>query len=113
MIFKNIEEKKPYPQHDFKTSDKWAMIPPRQVNISDITTTQKMLDLELLLSDDSTFYGDLFPHIVFWKNEYYLENGLHRTLRAALQQKNSIHARVLYLDENGNPAMSKSYSKNK
>ena len=56
------------------------------------------LALDALLADDSTFYGDLFPHAVQWHGELYLEDGLHRALRAALQQRNVIHVRVLDLD---------------
>ncbi|MDT4944768.1 MAG: hypothetical protein QOH14_1501, partial [Pseudonocardiales bacterium] len=51
-----------------------------------------------LLDDDSTFYGDLFPHAVQWRGEIYLEDGLHRALRAALQSRNTLHVRVLDLD---------------
>ena len=50
-----------------------------------------------MLADDSTFYGDLFAHVVSWRGDLYLEDGLHRTLRAALQQRHSVHARVLEL----------------
>jgi len=55
------------------------------------------LDLEALLEEDSTFYGDLFAHVVSWRGELYLEYGLHRALRAALQQRQTMHARVLDL----------------
>ena len=74
------------------------MIPPRQVRMDTLTTTKKELALDALLADDSTFYGDLFPHAVQWHGELYLEDGLHRALRAALQQRNVIHVRVLDLD---------------
>ena len=74
------------------------MIPPRQVRLDTLTTTKRELALDTLLADDSTFYGDLFPHAVQWKGELYLEDGLHRALRAALQQRNVIHVRVLDLD---------------
>ena len=47
-----------------------------------------------LLDEDSTFYGDLFAHVVEWHDELYLEDGLHRALRAALQQRHVLHARV-------------------
>ncbi len=57
-------------------------------------TTKSVLDLKYLLSKDSTFFGDLFPHVVRWKGELYLEDGLHRTLRAALQQRETVAARV-------------------
>ena len=34
-----------------------------------------------------------------WEGELYLEDGLHRAVRAALQQRNTLHVRVLDLDE--------------
>ena len=74
------------------------MIPPRQIRLDALITTKRELALDALLADDSTFYGDLFPHAVQWHGELYLEDGLHRALRAALQQRNVIHVRVLDLD---------------
>jgi Arc/MetJ family transcription regulator len=61
-------------------------------------TTKRTLDLDALLGEDSTFYGDLFAHVVDWHGDLYLEDGLHRALRAALQQRPVLHARVLVLD---------------
>lgn len=76
----------------------WAAVPPRLVRLQDLITTKRTLDLGHLLSEDSTFYGDLFAHVVQWHGELYLEDGLHRALRAALQQRPTLHARVLVLD---------------
>jgi Arc/MetJ family transcription regulator len=87
LIFKAVRDGRPYPDHGLSTRD-WAMIPPRQVRMDTLTTTKKELALDALLADDSTFYGDLFPHAVQWHGELYLEDGLHRALRAALQQRN-------------------------
>jgi Arc/MetJ family transcription regulator len=97
LIFKSVRDGRPYPDHGFSTRD-WAMIPPRQIRLDTLTTTKRELALDALLADDSTFYGDLFPHAVQWQGEMYLEDGLHRALRAALQQRNVIHVRVLDLD---------------
>ncbi|WP_428839419.1 type II toxin-antitoxin system VapB family antitoxin [Blastococcus saxobsidens] len=97
LIFKGVHDGRPYPDHGLSTRD-WAMIPPRQVRLDTLTTTKRELALDALLADDSTFYGDLFPHAVQWHGELYLEDGLHRALRAALQQRNVIHVRVLDLD---------------
>jgi Arc/MetJ family transcription regulator len=63
-----------------------------------LITTKGTLDLNALLDEDSTFYGDLFAHVVEWKGEMFLEDGLHRALRAALQQRLVLHARVLVVD---------------
>jgi Arc/MetJ family transcription regulator len=92
-----VRDGKPYPDHGFSTRD-WAVIPPRQIRLDTLVTTKRELALDTLLADDSTFYGDLFPHAVQWQGEMYLEDGLHRALRAALQQRNVIHVRVLDLD---------------
>lgn len=58
----------------------------------------KTLNLETLLAEDSTFYGDLFPHVVKWGGELYLEDGVHRALRNALHRRAVMYARVLDLD---------------
>jgi Arc/MetJ family transcription regulator len=97
LIFKAVRNGRPYPDHGLSTRD-WAAIPPRQVRLDTLITTKKELALDALLAEDSTFYGDLFPHAVQWQGELYLEDGLHRALRSALQQRNVIHVRVLDLD---------------
>ncbi|WP_028708779.1 type II toxin-antitoxin system VapB family antitoxin [Propionicicella superfundia] len=96
MIFKRVGESRPYPPHEY-TQKQWALIAPSQVRLDDLVTTKRNLDLEALLEEDSTFYGDLFAHVIEWKGELYLEDGLHRALRAALQQRLTVHARVLRL----------------
>ncbi len=78
-------------------------MPPRTVRLNELTTTRAQLDLVSLLSEDSTFYGDLFPHVVSWRNELYLEDGLHRALRTALHGRTVIHARILEIADDGTP----------
>jgi Arc/MetJ family transcription regulator len=97
VIFKDVRDGRPYPEHGFSARD-WARIPPRQVRLDELVTTKKVLELDRLLSEDSTFFGDLFPHAVQWEGELFLEDGLHRAVRAALQQRNVLHVRVLDLD---------------
>ena len=98
VIFSAVGDGRPYPDHGLSLSD-WAQIPPRQVRLTDLVTTKRTLDLDALLEEDSTFYGDLFAHVVLWNGELYLEDGLHRALRSALQQRQTVHARVLDLDQ--------------
>jgi Arc/MetJ family transcription regulator len=98
VIFKGVRDGRPYPDHGFSTRD-WANVAPRSVRLDQLVTTKRELALDKLLDEDSTFYGDLFPHAVHWHGDIYLEDGLHRALRAALQQRNTIHVRVLDLDE--------------
>jgi Arc/MetJ family transcription regulator len=96
VIFKAVKEGRPYPDHGM-TMKQWADIPPRPIRLDQLVTTKRHLALDRLLAEDSTFYGDLFPHVVEWQGSLYLEDGLHRALRAALQQRTSIHARVLVI----------------
>jgi Arc/MetJ family transcription regulator len=93
VIFKEVQDGKPYPEHGMSPKQ-WATIPPRPVRLDQLVTTKRELALDRLLADDSTFYGDLFPHVVEWEGKLYLEDGVHRALRAALQQRATIHARV-------------------
>ena len=98
MIFKRVGDGHPYPNHGY-TQKQWAAIAPEEVRLDELVTVKRTLDLDSLLEDDSTFYGDLFAHVVRWHGELYLEDGLHRTLRAALQQRETVHARVLDLPD--------------
>jgi len=96
VIFKRVGDDRPYPDHGY-TQRQWASIAPYQVRLDQLVTTKSTLDLETLLEEDSTFYGDLFAHVVSYNGDLYLEDGLHRALRAALQQRQTMHARVLEL----------------
>jgi Arc/MetJ family transcription regulator len=98
VIFKAVGDGRPYPDHNLTTPKQWAEVPPRTVRLDELVTTKRTLDLEALLSDDSTFYGDLFAHVVQWKGTLYLEDGLHRAVRAALQQRPILHARVYVIE---------------
>ncbi len=97
MIFKAVRDGRPYPDHGLSARD-WANVAPRTVRLDELTTTKRQLELDHLLDEDSTFYGDLFPHAVAWHGEIYLEDGLHRALRAALQGRTTLHVRILDLD---------------
>ncbi len=103
MIFKAVGDGRPYPDHGWTTPRQWSAVPPRQVRLDELVTTKRTLDLDALLSEDSTFYGDLFAHVVQWRGTMYLEDGLHRAVRAALAQRPVLHARVLVLDASGAP----------
>jgi Arc/MetJ family transcription regulator len=94
VIFKAVRDGAPYPDHGL-TMKEWAEIPPRPVRLDELTTTKRELALDRLLAEDSTFYGDLFAHVVEYEGTLYLEDGLHRAVRAALQQRPVLHARVL------------------
>ena len=102
MLFRRVGDTRPYPDHGLTSKD-WAAIRPTRVRLSALTTTKKHLDLEVVLADDSTFYGDLFAHVVEYRGELYLEDGLHRALRAALGSGGDalLHARIHVIDPSG------------
>ena len=97
VIFKRVGVGRPYPDHGL-TSRAWADLPPRQVRLDELVTTKDTLQLDALLDEDSTFYGDLFAHVVEHEGTLYLEDGLYRALRAALHQRPTLHARVLVIE---------------
>ena len=99
VIFKSVGDERPYPDHGYTTPRQWSKVAPRQVRLDELVTTKRTLDLAQLLSEDSTFYGDLFAHVVQWRDTLYLEDGLHRAVRAALAQRPVLHARVLVLED--------------
>lgn len=98
VIFKRVGDGRPYPDHQL-SSRAWSTIPPSQVRLDQLITTKDTLQLAALLDEDSTFYGDLFAHVVRWKNDLYLEDGLHRALRAALHQRSVLHARIHVIED--------------
>ena len=98
VIFKAVGDHKPYPEHGLEQWQ-WGELAPTQVRLDQLVTIKRELDLETLFADDSTFFGDLFAHVVQWRGTLYLEDGLHRALRAALAQRNVLHARVLELPD--------------
>jgi Arc/MetJ family transcription regulator len=98
VIFKRVGEGRPYPDHA-TTQKEWTEVPPRAVRLDQLVTTKSQLDLSTLLAEDSTFYGDLFAHVVSWRGELFLEDGLHRAVRAALRQRTVVHARVIELSD--------------
>ena len=98
VIFKGVGDHKPYPDHGL-SQRQWGELAPTQVRLEELVTTKRELDLEALFAEDSTYFGDLFAHVVLWRGDMYLEDGLHRALRAALAQRPVLHARVLELPD--------------
>lgn len=56
MIFKEIRNGRPYPEHGFSMKD-WAQLPLRQVRLADLVTTATVVELDRLLSEDPTPFG--------------------------------------------------------
>ena len=80
---------------------KWQHIPTRRVRIADLTATQPGVLLHALTDDAPTpVGGDPVPHVIAWDGRLYLEDGHHRVVRARLNGRTTIEARVLDLDKN-------------
>jgi len=99
-VFRGVLAARPYPAPGL-TSREWARIPPRQLRLAELITVKAELRLDVLLAEDSTFYGDLFPHVVEWESDLYLEDGLHRAVQAALYQRSTMHVRIARLADDG------------
>ena len=93
MIFAAVGDTRPYPDHALELRD-WLELPPRVVRLDELTTTRGVLDLATLLSEEATLHTDLFAHVVSWESRLYLEDGLHRAVRAALAGRHLLHARI-------------------
>ena len=99
-VFRGVLDSRPYPMPEVTSRD-WAAIPPRQVRLADLITVKAELRLDVLLAEDSTFYGDMFGHVVEWRGELYLDDGLHRAVQAALHQRQTMHVRIARLSDEG------------
>jgi Arc/MetJ family transcription regulator len=99
-VFRGVLGARPYPAPEMTARD-WTRIAPRQVRLDELITVKSELRLDVLLAEDSTFYGDMFCHVIEWQGELYLEDGLHRAVQAALQQRSLLHVRVAHLDDAG------------
>ena len=93
MIFKSVLDSRPYPEPQL-TGEQWGELAPRQIRLDELSTIKSTLDLHELLASDSTYFGDLFARVVRYNGQLYLETGLHRAVRAALQGRTSLHARI-------------------
>lgn len=90
-----VGDNRPYPDHGY-TTRQWSGC--LRVSCASTSSSRPSANsTSRCCSEDSTFYGDLFAHVVEWQGTLYLEDGLHRALRAALHQRPTLHARVLSL----------------
>ncbi|MCW2500989.1 MAG: hypothetical protein JWN87_2665 [Frankiales bacterium] len=99
-VFKGVLTERPYPPPGLTAGD-WGRLAPRQVLLAELITVKAELRLDVLLDEDSTFFGDLFCHVVDWQDELYLEDGLHRAVQAALHQRAALHVRIARLAADG------------
>lgn len=95
-MFAGIDVSRPWPKTGM-TSQKWLDVPVRAVQLRMLTLTQDGIYLKPLLEPETPVGGDRHPHVVLWKNRYYLEDGHHRVIRSAIEGYPLVFARVLFL----------------
>jgi len=75
----------------------WLSVPPANVVIADLIATQPGVLLHALARDydETPIGGDVYPHVILWDGELYLEDGHHRVVRRLLRGKKKVMARVI------------------
>lgn len=92
--FKGIVKDRPYPGTGLSTA-LW----PLKTNVlivpfDNLYLTQDGVFIEALFRTSGSYSGDDTPHVILWHGNYYLEDGHHRAVAAALAGHKSIYARV-------------------
>jgi len=80
----------------------WMKLPLTNVPIEELVTTQEHIYIRDILGKvlKPSVSGDEFPHVVSWNGTFYLEDGHHRAVRAIIEGKNYLQARVFKIEEN-------------
>lgn len=82
-----------------KTSATWLDVPVVSVPVNTLIATQDGIFFQPLIGPvDVPVGGDVYPHVIVWGGENYLEDGHHRVVRAMLTGLETIEARVLVLE---------------
>jgi hypothetical protein len=83
--FRGITDQRPYPPTGLTTARWIAEVPAFPVRFENIVLTQTGVRIAPLFGiTDPHSAGDTTPHIVAWQGQFYLEDGHHRVVRAAL-----------------------------
>ncbi len=96
-MFKSIitrDHGEPWPATGM-TSQRWLSVPLRTVLIEDLIATQSGVYFHGLVDNIVPVGGDIYPHVILWQGEYYLEDGHHRVVRTRLKGYDRIVVRVL------------------
>lgn len=92
--FKGIITDRPYPATGL-TTNSWSLKSRlMRVPMENVYLTQAGVFIEPLFRHGKTHSGDDVPHVVFWRGNFYLEDGHHRIVRLALQGRTYFLARV-------------------
>ncbi len=92
--FKDIVTTRPYPPTGMSTRLWPENSEVMELDIKDLILTQSGVLIRALFRDRGSYSGDDTPHVVFWNGNFYLEDGHHRAVTAALAGHKTIYARV-------------------
>lgn len=85
---------RPYSQEEIVLPIRWWELEPRTVWFKDLILTQDKLVIAGLFGERYSI--DMFPRIVVWRGEQFVEDGHHRLVLDALNNQESAIARVLF-----------------
>jgi hypothetical protein len=80
------------------TSEKWLDVPVQAVQTRFLIATQDGIYLKPLMKPETAVGGDSHPHVIGHKGRLYLEDGHHRAVRAMIEGRPLLFARVLFVD---------------
>jgi hypothetical protein len=95
-MFKSVDTSRSWPTTGM-TSEKWLSVRTFSVKIDSLVATQDGVFIHPLIDPPAPVGGDEFPHVVFWNNILYLEDGHHRVVRAKIGGQDRVVARVLII----------------
>lgn len=95
LPFKGFHPERIYPPTGL-TSARWrSEVDPMPVYLCDLWLTQTGVRIAPLFGvTDGPASADIFPHVVAWAGELYLEDGHHRVVREALAGTRVMRMRV-------------------
>lgn len=73
----------------------------RMVTFDRLHLGQDHLDIPGLFGFTRRTDADVYPHVVVWRDTWYLEDGHHRVVRAALQGGKALPMRVFHSPTDG------------
>ncbi len=86
--FWRIQTQRPYPPTGLTTARWMSEVATRLVMFSHLILTQNGVHIAPLFGvRDPERFCDLYPHVVRWRNDLYLEDGHHRVVRTALAHR--------------------------
>lgn len=99
LPFAGFVAAKPYPVTGFNAR-RWRDVSTGWIFLLQLVLTQTTVRIYPMFcpppQDDPN--NDPFPHVVLWRDTYYLDDGHHRVVRAALSGTTGLYARIYHCE---------------